>query len=140
MAHHAPDRHYTKPFFRADQNYARLAHISDYIKPSPYNNCAGPRLAQYVRNIESTIFRDFTPYEVLEIHYKISPPDRRTQPGQIVHRSLSANYVFKEAERAIADVKCAVPIYPGSDIDIPTALTEKRASRRESGGARGIQG
>lgn len=33
---------------------------------------------------------------------------------------FTANYVAHETRRAIADVKGAVPIYPGIDIDIPT--------------------
>jgi hypothetical protein len=59
------------PFYRADQNYARLAHVSDFIKPSPYNNCAGPRMVQYIKNVQSTVFRDFTLDEVLDMEYKL---------------------------------------------------------------------
>jgi hypothetical protein len=114
------------PFFRADQNYARLATVSDYIKPSPYNNCAGPRLAQYVRNVQATIFRDFTLDQVLEMHYKILHLTGEPSMDELPTAGLSANYVFAETKRAIADVKGSVPIYPGIDIDIPTALTEKR--------------
>jgi hypothetical protein len=114
------------PFFRADQNYARLAKVSDYIKPSPYNNCAGPRMAQYVRNVQATIFRDFTPDQVLEMHYKFLKLTGEPTLDKLPTDGISANYVFTETERAIADVKGAVPIYPGIDIDIPTALTEKR--------------
>lgn len=114
------------PFYRADQNYARLVPVSDYIKPSPYNNCAGPRLAQYVRNVQSTVFRDFTPEEVLAIHYKLLGLQGEPDLEQLPTAGLSANYVGKETERAIADVQGAVPIYPGIDIDIPTALTAKR--------------
>jgi hypothetical protein len=114
------------PFYQADQNYARLAHVSDYIKPSPYNNCAGPRLAQYVKNVQSTIFRDFTPDEVLEIHYKILHLQGEPGLDKLPTAGLSANYVGRETERALADVHGAVPIYPGIDIDIPTALNEKR--------------
>jgi len=39
---------------------------------------------------------------------------------------VSADYVARETRRAIADVQGSVPIYPGIDIDIPTALDEKR--------------
>jgi hypothetical protein len=114
------------PFFRADQNYARLAKVSDYIKPSPYNNCAGPRLAQYVKNVHSTIFRDFTPDQVLEFHYKALKLTGEASLDKLPTAGLSANYVFEETKRAIADVNGQIPIYPGIDIDIPTALNEKR--------------
>jgi len=59
------------PFYRAEQDYGRIAHYADFIKPCPYNNCAGPRFARYIRNVQSTIFRDATPEEVLELHYRI---------------------------------------------------------------------
>jgi hypothetical protein len=114
------------PFFRADQNYGRLAQVSDYIKPSPYNNCAGPRLAQYVKNVHSTIFRDFTPDQVLEFHYKALKLTGEASLDKLPTAGLSANYVFEETKRAIADVNGKIPIYPGIDIDIPTAVTEKR--------------
>ena len=39
---------------------------------------------------------------------------------------LSADYVARETRRAVAAVQGSVPIYPGIDIDIPTALNEKR--------------
>jgi hypothetical protein len=39
---------------------------------------------------------------------------------------LSAHSVTVETRRAIAAVKGAIPIYPGIDIDIPTAPAEKR--------------
>ncbi len=114
------------PFYRADLNYARLARVSDYIKPSPYNNCAGPRLAQYVKNLQSTFYRDFTPDEVLDLSYRLlhleGEPDLKSLPT----KGLSANYVGMETARALADVENAIPIYPGIDIDIPTAITEKR--------------
>jgi hypothetical protein len=59
------------PFYSADTNYSSLVHVSDYLKPSLYNNCAVPRFAQSIRNAQSTIFRDLTPEQVLEMHYKI---------------------------------------------------------------------
>jgi len=114
------------PFFRAEQNYARLARYADFIKPCPYNNCAGPRFAQYIRNVQSTIFRDCTPEEVLELHYKVLGNEGEPSLDKLPTAGLSADYVSRETRRAIADVQGAVPIYPGIDIDIPTGLNEKR--------------
>ncbi len=114
------------PFYRADQNYARLAHFSDFIKPSPYNNCAGPRMVQYVKNVQSTIFRDFTLDEVLDMQYRLLHLQGEPKLSELPTAGLSADYVGSETARAIADVKGAVPIYPGIDIDIPTKMDEKR--------------
>jgi hypothetical protein len=126
------------PFYRAEQDYARLAHVSDYIKPCTYNNCAGPRFAQYIRNVQSTIFRDCTPEQVLDLHYKILGLEGEATLDKLPTTGLSADYVARETRRAIAEVQSkvqgavedksqpAVPIYPGIDIDIPTGLNDKR--------------
>ena len=114
------------PLYQADQDYARMARYSDFIKPSPYNNCAGPRFARYIRNVQRTMYSDFTPEEVLELHYKLLHLQGEPSLAQLPTTGLSADYVGRETARAIESVNGAIPIYPGIDIDIPTALTEKR--------------
>ena len=114
------------PFYRAEQDYARLAHFADFIKPCPYNNCGGPRLAQYISNVQSTVFRDCTPEEVLELHYKLLGDEGEPSLDKLPTAGLSAGYVARETRRAMADVQGTIPIYPGIDIDIPTGPNEKR--------------
>lgn len=114
------------PLYQADQNYARLARYSDFIKPSPYNNCAGPRFARYIRNVQQTMYSDFSPEEVLDLHYRLLHLQGEPTLAQLPTAGLSANYVGRETARAIESVNGAIPIYPGIDIDIPTELTEKR--------------
>ena len=114
------------PFYAADTNYSRLVHVSDYLKPSPYNNCAGPRLAQYIRNVQSTIFRDMKPEQVLDMHYEFFGLENEPALDKLPTAGLSGASVGVETKRAIADVEGAIPIYPGIDIDIPTGLNEKR--------------
>ena len=114
------------PFYAADTNYSRLVHVSDYLKPSPYNNCAGPRLAQYIRNVQSTIFRDMKPEQVLDMHYEFFGLENEPTLDKLPTAGLSGASVGVETKRAIADVEGAIPIYPGIDIDIPTGLNEKR--------------
>lgn len=114
------------PFYRAEQDFSRLAHYADFIKPCTYNNCGGPRFAQYIRNVQSTVFRDSTPEEVLELHYKILGLEGEASLDKLPTAGLSAGSVARETRRAIKEVAGAKPIYPGIDIDIPTALTEKR--------------
>jgi hypothetical protein len=114
------------PFYSADVSYSRLVHVSDFLKPSPYNNCAGPRLAQYIRNVQSTIFRDLTPEQVLDMHYEFFGLQNEPTLDRLPTAGLSGESVGVEARRAMADVEGAIPIYPGIDIDIPTGLNEKR--------------
>src|SRR5438094_10560833 len=56
------------PFFRAEQNYAELAAVADFLKIVVYNNCGGPRYANYIGNVSSTIFRDVPKEEVERMH------------------------------------------------------------------------
>jgi hypothetical protein len=114
------------PFYQADQNYSRIAKVADFLKPCPYNNCAGPRFAQYIRNVNSTVFRDLTGDEVLELHYRLLGYEHEPSLEKLPTSGMSAGYVARETRRALAEVNGAVPIYPGIDIDIPTGLNEKR--------------
>jgi hypothetical protein len=114
------------PLYPAEQDYARLAHVSDFIKPSTYNTCGGPRFAQYIKNVQSTVFHDCTPQEVLELHYKLLGYENEASLEMLPTTGLSADYVARETRRAIADVQDSIPIYPGIDIDIPAGLKEKR--------------
>src|SRR2546430_7589052 len=55
------------PFFRAEQDLAELARTADFFKIVLYNNCGGPRYAEYIRNVGSTIFRDVPPQELVRL-------------------------------------------------------------------------
>jgi hypothetical protein len=79
------------PFYRAEQDFSRLAHSADFIKPCAYNNCGGPRFAQYVRNVQSTVFRDSTPEEVLELHYRILGLNGEADLDKLPTAGLSAD-------------------------------------------------
>jgi hypothetical protein len=123
------------PFYQADQNYSRIAKVSDFLKPCPYNNCAGPRFAQYIRNVNSTVFRDMSGDEVLELHYRLLGYEHEPSLEKLPTSGMSAGYVARETRRALAEVNGAIPIYPGIDIDIPTALNEKRTEPSDVKGA-----
>jgi len=123
------------PFYQADQNYSRIAKVSDFLKPCPYNNCAGPRFAQYIRNVNSTVFRDMTGDEVLELHYRLLGYEHEPSLEKLPTSGMSSGYVARETRRALAEVNGAIPIYPGIDIDIPTAVNEKRTEPGDVKGA-----
>jgi hypothetical protein len=44
---------------------------SDFLKVVMYDNCGGPRLARYVRNVNATLFADLTPEETLAFTYRV---------------------------------------------------------------------
>jgi hypothetical protein len=115
------------PFYRAEENYAVTRTYSDYVKPVTYNNCAGPRMVTFLDSLSGTIFKDAKPADYLGFYYKLmnyeeAPLDKLPTSG------LSADYVYREAKRAIAGVSNEVPVYPGIDIDIPTGPAEKQTT------------
>jgi hypothetical protein len=114
------------PFYRAEQDYDKLRRTSDFLKVVMYNNCGGPRLAQYVKNVHSTIFRDATPEETLALHYRILGYEGEAGLDKLPVAGLSADYVARETKRALAGVRGETAIYPGIDIDIPTEKSEKK--------------
>ncbi len=114
------------PFYRAEQDYWELRHVSDFLKVVMYNNCGGPRLAQYMKNIHSTIFRDAKAEEALALHYRMMGYEGEGSLDRLPTAGLSADYVARETKRAIAGVRGEIAIYPGIDIDIPTGTKEKK--------------
>jgi len=114
------------PFFRAEQDYDKLRQTSDFLKVVIYNNCGGPRLAQYLKNVHSTIFRDAKPEEALAFHYRLLGYGDEASFDRLPTTGLSADYVARETKRAVAGVRGEAAIYPGIDIDIPTEKGEKK--------------
>src|SRR5437588_8748281 len=112
------------PFYRAEQDYAEFQKYSDFLKVVLYNNCGGPRLASYCKSVSRKLFGDFSPDEVLAMTYKIQN-FKEANLQDLPHSGLSANYVERETRRALASAG-AVKIWPGIDIDIPTAADEKK--------------
>ncbi len=107
------------PFYRAEQDYKKMAPYSDFIKVVAYHNCAGPRYASFHRTLANTIFHDAPPEASLELMYGILGVDEAPL-DQLPHTGWSADYVRRETARAVANVGEQVAILPGIDIDIPT--------------------
>jgi hypothetical protein len=110
------------PLYRAEQDYAEFAKHSDFLKVVMYNLCGGERLAQYVRSVQRSIYADMTPEQVLamtfdQMLYHDVPLD------ELAAKGLSADYVSRETKRALASAGPSMRIWPGMDVDIPTAAT-----------------
>lgn len=116
------------PFFRAEQDYAEFAKVADYMKIVVYNNCGGPRYASYIDNVASTIFHDVPKDELERLHNEWLDYPNEASYKDLPTKGLSADYVFRETRRALADVKGKCKIYPGIDIDIPTGPHEKQTT------------
>ncbi len=114
------------PFYRAEQDYAELRHCSDFLKVVMYNNCGGPRMVEFLRNLHTTIFRDAKPEETLPFYYRIMGYSGEASVEKLPSAGLSADYVARETRRAVVGVNKEIAIYPGIDIDIPTGKNEKK--------------
>lgn len=117
------------PFFRAEQDYAAFAKVADFLKIVVYNNCGGPRYAGYIENMASGILRDLPADEVLRVNNEWLDYANEAPLDKLPTTGLSADYVFRETKRALADVAGAsCKIYPGIDIDVPTEAGQKKTS------------
>jgi hypothetical protein len=123
------------PFFRAEQNYAELAKVSDFLKIVVYNNCGGPRYANYIENMASTVFHDVPKEELARLHNEWLDYPNEAPLEDLAIKGLSADYVSRETKRALAGVQGKCQIYPGIDIDIPTSAKQKQTSPEDVYGA-----
>ncbi|HEV8499921.1 MAG TPA: hypothetical protein VGQ56_23775 [Gemmatimonadaceae bacterium] len=134
------------PFYRAEQDYGDFQHYSDFLKVVIYNLCGGERLAQYVRSVQRTIFADLTPAQVLDFTYGVQ--QYRDKPlDELAKEGLGPDYVLRETKRAVAGAGSNMKIWPGIDVDIPTAPTSKKTTAEDvylavkaafEGGAHGV--
>jgi hypothetical protein len=131
------------PFYRAEQDYAEFRKYSDFLKVVMYNNCGGPRLASYANSMSRTILGDFSADEVLGLTYKVQDY-QGANLAELGRKGLPADYVARETRRAVIGVAShpdesvsasgtlgTPKIWPGIDIDIPTAHDEKKTEPQD---------
>ena len=109
------------PIYRAEQDLAELSKYSDFLKIVIYHNCGGERMATYIDNVGSSIYGDVPAQELLDFHYRVLNYHEKDY-AEIPKTGLSSDYVYRESKRAydaLAGTK--TKLWPGIDIDIPTA-------------------
>ncbi|HEY4334286.1 MAG TPA: twin-arginine translocation signal domain-containing protein [Puia sp.] len=116
------------PFYRAGRNYEALASMTDLLKVVVYNNCAGERYANFIRNIQSSIFRDVPAEELMRFNNHLLNYGNEASLDQLPAAGFSPDYVYRETARAIAGVKGKCKVLPGIDIGIPTEAHSRKAS------------
>jgi hypothetical protein len=116
------------PIYRAEQDLQTIAPVSDFLKIVMYHNCAGERMAQYIKTAGASIYADMPPQEMLNFHYRVL--NYEEQPlSQISQRGFSADYVYRETMRARAGLEgTKTLLWPGIDIDIPTDQTSSKST------------
>jgi hypothetical protein len=109
------------PIYRAEQDLQVLSQYSDYLKMVMYHNCGGERMLSYLDSVGETLHGD-TPHQLLlDFEYSVMNYKERGF-DELAFTGLSSDYVYRETKRAIDGVAGAkTQIWPGIDIDIPTA-------------------
>jgi hypothetical protein len=93
-----------------------------------YHNCGGERLAGYIKSAAQTIYGDVPEQELLDFHYRVLDYKEKNL-AEIPKAGLSADYVYREAKRArMALEGSKTQLWPGIDIDIPTAATSSKST------------
>jgi hypothetical protein len=117
------------PFYRADQDYAELSELSDFLKVVEYNNCAGPRFHSWIANLCRSLFADAEPEQVYPLMLRLLDLDEADY-AELPGAGFTAEYVRRETARAVAGVRHGCKILPGIDIDIPVGQAEAAAEDR----------
>jgi hypothetical protein len=118
------------PIYRAEQDLHELSNYSDFIKVVMYNNCGGERMALYADNAGSTLYADLSKQGLLDFNYAVMGLKEGSYQS-IPHTGLSADYVYRETQRALEGVAgTSTLIWPGIDIDIPTEPHNSKCTRQ----------
>jgi hypothetical protein len=116
------------PFYRAQQDLKQIARSSDFLKMVMYHNCGGERMASYIDSVTGTVYSDLPKQEALDFNYRILNSRERSYE-QIPYTGLSADYVLREAQRAMEGAAGTnTLIWPGIDIDIPTGKSQSKST------------
>lgn len=106
------------PIYRATRSYADLASKADFLKVVVYNNAAGERYASFIRNAGSIVFRDIPLEELMRFNNHLLNYGNEADLGHLAAAGLSADYVLRETQRAVAGVQGKCNIFPGIEIGI----------------------
>jgi hypothetical protein len=117
------------PIYRAQQDLKELAKYSDFLKMVMYHNCGGERMASYIRAVDRTLYADVPAPELLDFHYQVLGYPHEKPLAELPQSGFSADYVFHEAARARQALNgTSTQLWPGIDIDIPTAASSSKST------------
>ncbi len=116
------------PIYRAEQDVRELSQYSDFLKMVMYHNCAGERMASYIDSVSATIYGDVPKQELLDFHYQVMNFKEKNL-ADIPQTGWSADSVYREAKRAREALHgTKTQLWPGIDIDIPTARNHSKST------------
>ncbi len=124
------------PIYRAEQDLKEMAPFSDFQKVVMYHNCAGERMADYIGSVGTSYFADVPQQELLDFHYRVMDYGQERGLKEIPVTGFSSDYVYRETKRAHAALDgLQTKLWPGIEIDIPTAAGHSKSSPASTIGA-----
>jgi hypothetical protein len=112
------------PIYRAEWSLERLSAIGDYLKVVVYHHVAGIRYRQFLKNLESTIFRSVPTQALFALNSHLLGYGTMVSGKDPDETPFPPEYVYKETVRAKRLVGDSCLIYPGIGIDISHAHLE----------------
>ena len=117
------------PIYRAEQDLKEISKYSDFLKIVIYHNVGGERMSSYIDSVSRTMYGDVPAQELLDFHYRVLDYQEKNK-SEIPGAGFSADYVRRETERARRGLDgAATKLWPGIDIDIPTAAGNSKCTR-----------
>jgi len=113
--------------YRAQMSYEEMGAHSDFIKLILYHAVLGGRIhAWYLQRFQSTILRELSLDQSLELYYALFgyDPDKEPTVENLRSQGFSPDYVYRETRRSVASAKGAARIYSGIGFDVPGSPPE----------------
>jgi hypothetical protein len=121
------------PIYRAEQDLSEIAPYSDFLKMVMYHNCGGERMANYIRTVGNSLYGDVPQQELLDFHYRVLDYKQEHKLAELPQTGFTSNYVYEEAKRAREALNgTKTQLWPGIDIDIPTAAAHSKSTPESS--------
>ncbi|HZD06240.1 MAG TPA: hypothetical protein VE173_15120, partial [Longimicrobiales bacterium] len=108
--------------YRAEMSYEEMGDHSDFIKLILYHAVLGGRIRSwYLERFKSTILRELTLQQSLDLYYAFFgyDPEREPTVENLAREGFSPDYVYRETARSVAGAKGRAKIYSGIGIDVP---------------------
>jgi hypothetical protein len=86
-------------------------------------------MAGYINTVGSTLYGDVPKQELLDFHYRVLDYKQEKSLTDLPQTGFSSDYVLRETQRARNGLAGAsTKLWPGIDIDIPTAANHSKCS------------
>jgi hypothetical protein len=113
--------------YRAEMSYAEMGDWSDFIKLILYHAVLGGRIhSWYLERFQSTVLRELTLEQSLDLYYSMFGYDRNREPivDNLREQGFSPDYVERETRRSVASAGGRAKIYAGIGFDVPGSPPE----------------